>query len=69
MIHRPDPRCPLVGDEFIYHGTNGSHRYTVVDLDFDCVWVRRNEDDDDTVWCWKREWIFPDVGVQREVDK
>ena len=32
MIHRPDPRCPLVGDEFIYHGTNGSHRYTVIEV-------------------------------------
>ena len=65
MIHRPDPRCPRVGDQFIYHGVNGSRQYTVVDLDLDHVWVRRDEDDDDTVWCWKREWIFGDTGVQR----
>ncbi len=69
MIHRPDPRCPLVGDEFIYHGTNGSHRYTVEAFDIDYVWVQRHEDPAGAVWRWPRAWILPDVGVQREVDK
>ena len=69
MIHRPDPRCPLVGDEFIYHGTNGSRRYTVIDITDDFVRIRRTVDDINTTWWWKREWIFRDVGVQREVDK
>ncbi len=69
MIHRPDPRCPLVGDEFIYHGTNGSHRYKVVRVSDDFVWICREEDEGWTSWRWPRAWILPDVGVQREVDK
>ena len=67
MIRRPDPRCPLVGDQFIYHGTNGSHRYTVVEVSDDFVWVQRHEDPAGATWRWPRAWILPDVGVQREV--
>jgi hypothetical protein len=67
VIHRPDPRCPLVGDEFIYHGINGSHPYTIVEVSDDYVWVQRHEDPEGTTWRWPRHWILPDIGKQRDV--
>ncbi len=68
MIYRPDPRCPVPGDQYIYHGTNGSHPYTIMRVSDDYVWIHRDEDPADVMWRWPRQWILPDIGKQREVD-
>ncbi len=65
MIHRPDPRCPQVGDEFYYHSHNGTRRYTVKAVDDDAVIITRAVDAEGVEWRWPRQWILGDIAVDR----